>query len=166
MNIQQYDHPFDGKDVKNILYDVAGCGWKFGHGSNFDKVVFPFWIMQLKDNPFYSDYLLNIIQEKTQQEYELYDVYANGHTFGQMGDFHVDWHDSRGRTFLYYVNNDWRPEWGGKTIFKMNKNECFYQPFTPDSAILFPGEIPHMSEGVSRLFIGLRVTIAWKLVLK
>jgi hypothetical protein len=163
--IETFDSPFPKKDVITILDDMMSPGWQFGHGSNRGKLVFPFWIKKLNDNPFYADYLLNIIKEKTQQDYELSDVYANGHTFGTMGDFHVDWYDSSGRTFLYYPNTSWKPEWGGKTIFKMKDGE-YYHPYNPDSAILFPGEIPHMAEGVSRLFVGLRVTIAWKLILK
>lgn len=163
--IKRYNNPFDRESRSHIVSDVLGSNWAFGHGSHQNKKTFPFWIINLKDNSFYSEYLLNIIQEKTQQEYELYDVYANGHTFGTMGDFHVDWHDSRGRTFLYYANDNWKPEWCGKTIFNMN-GDIQYEPFIPHSAILFPGEIPHMAEGVSRAFSGLRVTIAWKLILK
>lgn len=164
--IEKYENPFDISDVRKILDDVTSANWQFGHGSRADKKVYPFWIMQFKDNPFYSDYLLNIIKEKTQQDYELYDVYANGQTFGQMGDFHVDWYDPRGRTFLYYANTSWKPEWAGKTVFEMSDGDYHYNPFTPNSAILFPGQIRHMSEGVSRLYTGLRVTIAWKLILK
>lgn len=57
------------------------------------------------------------------------------------------------------------PEWGGKTIFNLNNQYEYYDP-CPNTAICFPGEISHMAEGVSRLFTGLRVTIAWKLLLK
>lgn len=164
--IEKYNSPFNKEDVKTILTDMTSANWMFGHGSNREKKLYPFWIMKLKDNSFYSDYLLNIIKEKTQQDYELYDVYANGQTFGQMGDFHTDWPNSDGRTFLYYANTVWKSEWAGKTAFRMSDNDYYYNQFTPNSAILFPGEIPHMSEGVSRLFTGLRVTIAWKLILK
>ena len=163
--ITRYENIFSQDQENQIIVDVFGANWAFGHGSNQKEKNYPFWIIPLKNNPFYNEYLLNIIQEKTQQEYELYDVYANGHTFGTMGDFHVDWHDSRGRTFLYYANDNWKPEWCGKTIFNVN-GELQYESPTPRTAILFPGEIPHMAEGVSRSFNGLRVTIAWKLILK
>jgi hypothetical protein len=163
--ITRYENIFSQDQENQIIVDVFGANWAFGHGSRQGKRNYPFWIMPLKNNSFYSKDLLNIIQEKTQQEYELYDVYANGHTFGTMGDFHTDWHNSRGRTFLYYANHFWKPEYCGKTIFNVN-GELQYESPTPRTAILFPGEIPHMAEGVSRSFNGLRVTIAWKLILK
>ena len=96
----------------------------------------------------------------------MYKRQANGHTFGTQGEFHVDWYEPNGRTLLYYANSNWRPEWGGKTIFLLDKEELYYQNPIPNSAVLFPGNTPHMAEGTSRLFSGLRVTIAWKLILK
>lgn len=166
--IKRYNNVFSLNDVEKIRKDMSDKGWQFGNGSNpIGKGTpgYPFWIKDLCDYSFYTEHLLNIIQELTQQEYKLYRVYANGHTFGTQGNFHVDWYDSSGRTFLYYANEMWKPEWGGKTIFNLN-NQCeYYDPF-PNSAICFPGEISHMAEGLSRSFIGLRVTIAWKLLLK
>jgi len=163
--IERYNAPFDDDQQDQIVSDILGYNWGFGAGSNFGEKAYPFWRMPLNDIPFYSKDLLNIIQEKTQQHYELDNVYANGHTFGTMGEFHTDWNDSRGRTFLYYANDFWNPEWCGKTIFNVN-GDIQYYPLIPRTALLFPGEIPHMAEGVTRAFNGLRVTIAWKLILK
>lgn len=166
--IKRYNNVFSSNVVKKIHEDMADKGWQFGHGSypSGDKRRgYPFWMKDLSDDSFYTEHLLNMIQELTQREYKLYDVYANGHTFGTQGNFHVDWYDSSERTFLYYANERWMPEWGGKTIFNLNNQYEYYDPY-PNTAICFPGEISHMAEGVSRLFTGLRVTIAWKLLLK
>ena len=156
-------------DICNKIFECLNShNWYFGHGSHVknNRVVgIPFWRMDLKENEFFSKYLLNMIEEKTQQQYELYDVYANGHTFGTNGSFHVDWHDERGRTFLFYSNPKWSVEWGGKTVFDLG-NDYYYNVPKPNSAILFPGQIPHAAEGTSRSFVGLRTTIAWKLILK
>ena len=168
-DIKSYNKVFSENDCKLIYDRMESHNWYFGHGSrivNNRLVGTPFWRMDLKDDEFFNKYLLNMIEEKTQQHYELYDVYANGHTFGTQGEFHVDWYEPNGRTLLYYANSNWRPEWGGKTIFLRNENELEYKNPIPNSAILFPGEIPHMAEGTSRLFTGLRVTVAWKLILK
>lgn len=169
-DIIQYDKFFSFNVVERITSKINEPRWRHGHGSHVDEnnnsLGIPFWRMDLLDDTYFSDYLLNIIREKTQQDYDLYDVYANGHTFGTQGEFHVDWYEPNGRTLLYYVNSNWRPEWGGKTIFLLNKEELYYQNPIPNSAVLFPGNTPHMAEGTSRLFSGLRVTIAWKLILK
>ncbi len=167
-DIKSYNKVFSENDCKLIYDRMESHNWYFGHGSrivNNRLVGTPFWRMDLKDDEFFNKYLLNMIEEKTQQHYELYDVYANGHTFGTSGSFHVDWHDASGRTFLFYANPFWRIEWGGKTVFDVDGEYHFTIP-KPNSAILFPGIIPHAAEGTSRSFVGLRTTIAWKLILK
>ena len=166
---KKFNDFFDKESHEKIKNDMQQSGWKFGHGSyppGDRRRRYPFWIYELKDNPYYTDYLLNIIKEKTQRDYELYDVYANGHTFGTQGDFHVDWYDESERTFLYYANDNWRPEYLGKTIFDLGGDEHYYYLPKGNSAVMFNGMIPHMSEGCSRAFTGLRVTIAWKLLLR
>jgi len=45
------------------------------------------------------------------------------------------------------------------------ENIYFHVP-RPNSSILFPGIIPHAAESPSRGFPGLRITIAWKLLIK
>lgn len=170
-DIKQYNDVFSKSDYVKILHKVHESKWKFGHGSyhpsdpNFGK-GYPFWVMGLEDDSFFTDHLLNIIKEKTEQDYELYDVYANGHTFGTSGSFHEDWHDDRGRTFLFYANDRWSLNWGGKTAFNFGNDDFYFHVPKPNTAILFPGLIPHAAEGTSRNFVGLRITIAWKLVLK
>ena len=46
---------------------------------------------------------------------------------------------------LYYVNTEWKTEWGGETIFydKNEKEIIFASPYVPNRMILFAGEIPH-----------------------
>lgn len=169
--IIEYRNVFSNTDYAKILQKVSEPKWQFGHGSyhhtdpNYKK-SYPFWVMGLEDDLFFTEHLLNIIKEKTNQDYELYDVYANGHTFGTKGSFHEDWHDDRGRTFLLYANDTWNVDWAGKTIFSLGHEEFYFHVPKPNSAIFFPGIIPHAAEGPSRNFVGLRITIAWKLLLK
>ena len=132
----------------------------------FQDMKFPFWKIDFAKDTFFKDHLLNKIQEKLETRFKLQHVYANGHTFGTMGDFHRDWNDETGRTFLLYVNNGWSIDWGGHTIFDLGDGKYHYHLPRPNSATFFPGIIPHMAEATSRKFGGLRVTIAWKLLLK
>lgn len=167
-DILKYTNVFSAEDYKKIIKYVNSPNWYFGHGSYVEgdrRRGVPFWRIDFKDTKFFSEYLLNIIEEKTQQQYELYDVYANGHTYGTQGSFHQDWYDDRGRTFLLYANEMWKLDWGGKTAFDLGEETYFHVP-NPNTAILFPGMIPHAAEPTSRSYIGLRVTIAWKLLLK
>lgn len=170
-DIKKYNDFFSYDDFVKICEKVCGPYWEFGHGSyrpsdpNYQK-SFPFWLMRLEEDEFFTKHLLNIIEEKTNNSYEIYDVYANGHTFGTKGSFHQDWYDDRGVTFLYYANHKWDVDWGGKTIFDFGNGDYYFNVPKPNSAVLFPGLIQHSAEGPTRSFIGLRITIAWKLVLK
>lgn len=168
-DIKQYDNVFSAEDCNKILDYVSGPNWYFGHGSfvpGDSRRGYPFWRIDFDKDEFFTKHLLNIIEEKTNQQYELFDVYANGHTFGTQGSFHQDWHDERGRTFLFYANETWKIEWGGKTAFDFGSGNHYFHLPKPNTAILFPGVIPHAAEVTSRLFTGLRITIAWKLLLK
>ena len=167
-DVKRYPDLFSKSEKSVINSRLSQAAWSYGHGSH--PVGDPnrkgsFWMMDLRSDPFFTEYLLNIIEETTEQKYELNSVYCNGHTFGTSGDFHKDWDDEPGRTFLYYVNDSWKQDWNGKTVFKFN-DKYHYSEFIPNSGILFPGVIPHKAEGTSRSFLDLRKTIAWKLVLK
>lgn len=166
-----YDDFFDKEEFDKILDYVSRPCWGFGHGS-YDKDhpnhknSLPFWGMNLDNEEYFTNYLLNKIQDKTYTRYKLLTVYANGHTFGTKGSFHQDWYDISGRTFLLYANATWDVEWGGNTVFDYGNGDYQFSVPKPNSAILFPGMIPHYADATTRLFGGLRVTIAWKLVLK
>lgn len=170
-DIIQYTDFFSKEDYAKILDRVYDSGWRFGHTSYPPEdprfnTGYPFWVMGFENDSFFTNHLLNIIEEKTNQKYELFDVYANGHTFGTKGSLHQDWRDDRGRTFLFYANEMWNVDWGGKTIFDLGNGNYYFHVPKPNSSVLFPGIISHAAEGPTRNFPGLRVTIAWKLLLK
>ena len=115
------------------------------------------------DDMFFSDYLLNKIQEKTQQSFTLERVYANGHTYGLDGIFHQDSFDENGRTFLLHANLDWKNSWGGGTHFYNDTDELRTVMFQPNRGILFPGRVFHSAAPITRLCNELRITVNWKL---
>ena len=120
--------------------------------------------MELRREAFFVDYLLNVINNKINKKFIFDGCYCNGHTYGTSGSFHQDWEDSTGRTVLLYANDVWEQEWGGKTVFNID-GRYHYVDFVPNSIVIFPGIIPHRAESTTRLFTGLRKTVAWKLML-
>ena len=165
-----YHNVFDEYDFVQILKEVAEPKWRYGHGSydpddpNYDK-AFPFWVMELDDNRFFTDYLLNIIREVVDEpELELEHVYANGHVYGDKAMPHVDSNYDDGRTFILYANRHWNALDGGETAF-LNKDGETWTHVTPspNKAVFFKGDRYHYAREVSRTFRSLRVTIAWKL---
>ena len=167
-NLQIYEQVFDHLTFRKICEKLQGPGWEFGHTSyhpsdpNY-QICCKFWKRELNDDVFFSDYLLNKIQEKTQQSFTLESVYANGHTYGLDGIFHQDHFDERGRTFLLYANLQWANEWGGGTQFYTDNGELRTVMFQPNRGILFPGMVYHSAATTTRLFNDLRITVAWKL---
>ena len=164
-DIVNYNDVFSVDDCEKIYHHVNKPKWSFTGRSNSEGGGSTFWYMDLTGEKFFSEYLLNIIEEKTQQRYKLKDVYANGHTFGTSGSLHIDWDHPKMRTFLFYVNPFWNLHWGGKTVFKIDDEHHFVIP-KPNSAVMFPALIPHYAEGTTRSFENLRITIAWKLKIK
>lgn len=169
-DIISYVDIFNENDYRKILNVLSGARWRYGHGSDKKNKNYQgspsFWIMELNDDIFFTNVLLEKIKSLTDKKFSLSSVYANGHTYGTKGRPHQDWYDETGYTFLYYPNSSWDLEWQGKTTFILDKDKYYYKLPKPNCAVLFPGRIWHYAEETSRLFTGLRITIAWKLLLE
>jgi hypothetical protein len=63
---------------------------------------------------------------------------------------------------LYYVNMEWKDEWGGETLFfdRSNRDIVFGSRFTPGRMIWFDGEHPHTIKQPSRVAPKFRFTIS------
>jgi hypothetical protein len=159
-----YDQTLTNLDFAEVLEKVTQPKWAYGHGSLRGSSGLPFWQMELTDDEFFSDYLLNIIRETVDEPHlELERVYANGHVYGDKAMPHTDGDYEDCRTFLLYANSNWDHLWGGKTAFLNEDNTWSYVEPAPNRGIFFPGMRKHHAEEVSRVFNSLRVTIAWKL---
>jgi hypothetical protein len=166
-DIVEYQNFFSPTDFLSITRSISNKPWYWGHVSHpkQSQGLPPFWQMPLNDDKFFTNYLLNKIEENTGVEYDLERVYANGQTYGMRGSIHQDGFDESCRTLLYYPVETWNPEWNGKTAFKLGSEYRYVVP-EPNKAVIFPGAIPHWAEETSRTFAGLRITIAWKLFIK
>lgn len=158
-DIQIFDNVFDDDDKKKIIKKIDNCYWKFGHSGiyNTHRV---FWFTQLKEDKFFSTHLFDLVQFKIGAQCELRRVFANGQTYGQDGDWHSDHADDDQYTFVYYVNEEWKPEWGGETSFRKDNKIISVLP-QHNRGVLFPGAITHCGKAPSRECHKLRVTIAF-----
>jgi hypothetical protein len=54
--------------------------------------------------------------------------------------------DAEGLTFLYYINLEWKLEWGGHTLFMDDNLEdaIYTSVYKPGRLVIFNGTIPHM----------------------
>lgn len=146
-----------------MMKTQRGAKWKFGGATNNDTDKF--WYMDLMDEPLFTETLLKKIRRETGVDWILERVYANGQTHGQSGSLHQDVEgveSGRYYTLLYYTNNEWKPEWGGHTIFTTDDGVRTRYP-TPNSAVLFDSTIPHAGLEPTKHCSELRVTVAFKL---
>jgi hypothetical protein len=168
-DVVQHHNFFDEADFQEIKNKTGyGSKWQYGHSSYGQEhplrhTCVPFWKIDFADDTFFTDHLLNKIQQKLGESYLLHNVYANGHTYGQDGSMHVDANDDRGKTLLLYVNPIWDLTWGGSTHFFLNEGEIHSVVPEANKAVFFPGTIRHCAAPITRAFKFLRVTLAFKL---
>jgi Rps23 Pro-64 3,4-dihydroxylase Tpa1-like proline 4-hydroxylase len=154
------------KDQEKINETILSPKWKWGHASDYKLSLSDtefFWqIHSLEKEDFYSVHLLNKIKEVTGDDFTVERIYLNGHTACSQGNLHKDTYDENGRTFLIYCNENWNPEHGGGTMFMQDDEITTYYPYSY-SAIYFKNNIDHCAAPISKMFKGLRVTLAFKL---
>ena len=163
INIQSYPNFLTFQECDYVIAKtLGGHTWHFGGLSTEDG--FMFWFMNLMQDVFFTEHMLNKIKIIKKKNFVINRVYANGQSYGLSGSYHQDEHDNGNiyKTFLYYVNPNWKSEWGGSTLFKQNE-EIYIQPFIPNNAILFDSTLYHVGLEPTRHCKNLRVTVAFKL---
>ena len=149
--------------ITNFLeFDSA---WQYTGFSNNESAEDKFWKQHLENNPFFSEYLFEKICLLTGENFHLHRVYMNGHNSGSGGLLHQDTANENGKTFLVYCNETWDPNHGGSTIFMTDNGPEYVYP-QPFSAVYFNGNMYHAAQPLSKLYPGLRVTLAYKLEIK
>lgn len=91
-------------------------------------------------------------------------VYANGHTFGADGHVHTDSERPGHFTSIYYAHPQWKPNWGGETVFLDSTGEDVVRAIypLPGRLVHFPGNILHAARSPSRDCGALRAVIVIK----
>lgn len=137
-----------------------GC-WKMTNWSGSKPTERRFWIMDLMEDPMFTETVFERIQKVTGKDFELRNVYANGQTFGHDGDFHTDGSDPAYWTFLIYANE---VSDGGHTLFRIpgSKLLAAVEP-NKNTGVLFKANLTHRGLAPSRDCDTMRVTLAYKL---
>lgn len=95
-------------------------------------------------------------------------VYANGQTFGQDTIIHRDNKTHPGLTVIVFCNEHWPTSWGGELVFYDDKKENVIKSVLPKSrrVVIFDGRIPHAARSPSVKCDQVRMTLAFKTVIK
>jgi hypothetical protein len=149
-----------------VLTVLRQPGWNMGLAPVIrgeDTPPSKLWHMNgLKKNPLFSDTIFKGICKTFQIDFKIQRVYANGQMACQKGNVHADDGDL---TFLYYPLQEWSRDWGGNLMFFKGDDVANCVSYVPNRALSFPAGVRHVAEAPSRNYEGLRVSVAWKLLL-
>jgi SM-20-related protein len=97
-------------------------------------------------------------------DHQLVRCYANGYPSGAEGGLHTDSNVPNHFTTIYYPHLAWHPNFGGETLFFTHDGADILKAVfpKPNRLVVFPGMIPHVARGVSRLCPQLRITLMFK----
>jgi SM-20-related protein len=90
--------------------------------------------------------------------------YANGYPAGSEGSLHRDSNVPTHYTAIYYPHLEWKPNYAGETVFfDDTEQEIIGSVYPkPNRLAVFPGVIPHVARGVSRVCPDMRITLMFK----
>jgi len=160
---KQYSNILSNEELNECKEIIYSSFWKYGHTST-NVSYSKFFKTNLIDVPFFNKIFYNKIKKITNTNFDILRIYANGHVFGQEGDWHVDTNIKNAYTFLYYFNEGNPSELGETYFIDENKNIKSSLPIY-NSGILFKSDILHRGSSPKITFNDMRITIAFKLVL-
>lgn len=166
MFIDVKDNFLSDEDLMTAKERIESLPWRFGQASKPNTPMF--WLIDLKDEYFFTHVILKKINEKYCRNFELLRISANGQTYGLDGTFHQDDTSEDAYTFLLYLS-DITPEnvdvIGGFTQFRTNEQILNVEPYI-NRGVLFNSKIHHRGMAPSRESYILRISIAYKLIEK
>lgn len=162
------DNFLNNEELEKAVSIIKSGTWHFGHTSdNRSLVSTPFWNMHLNENEYFSIFIKDIIEKQFSKKFKLDRVYANGHTFGQDGSYHIDNSEPNTYTFCLYlseIHKKYIDTAGGHLFFKLpdlNYKIC-YEPIY-NRGIFFPSNYVHKACSYTRFIMDMRISVAWKL---
>ena len=159
-DIKSWDTIMTQGEMDEVDRIVSRPRWQFGATSSISAPHKKFWKMEVKGTSMFDQIIPAKIHKLSPFKVDILDYYVNGHTRALDGYMHSDDADY---TFLVFLNPVWDLTWGGKTIFVQDDGRFDAVFPKPGSAVMFPSDILHYAEDVTREFYGIRVTAAYKL---
>lgn len=182
--IQAYDNFLDPHEHAEVFSFLKEPGWAFGAYSDPAPNASRYWYKH------FAGYVKDGRESKNAQEIEtelaakspllsriwdkiktgivkghgLSRCYANAYHFGSEGGMHLDSNIDNHMTIIYYPALSWHPNFAGETVFfNASGDDIIASVYPkPNRLVVFPGVIPHVARGVSRIYLDLRITLMFK----
>ena len=180
------DGAVEAERQRSVHAFLNRAGWSFGWKSNKATDSFAFWHKHFAGN-VHPDHVgaegrqydcaeelrrtapvlrafWDWLTEGLLAGHRLVRCYANGQPFGAEGTVHTDSVSDLSFTTIYYPHERWDVNWGGETLFfNREKTDIVAAIYPrPNRLLMFPGTIPHVARGVSRVCPVLRITLMFK----
>jgi hypothetical protein len=167
--------------VHNQVFNTYS--WSYGHTSNypedplhdigadpdwpevpaFKQQIFPPESPNAQDSCWQMVY--NAVASLIPFELEIGEILVNGQQWIHNTVEHTDCECDNGISWLYYANREWKEEWGGETVIKLDGEWKKVYP-KPGRIFLFKGNIPHHGLPPNDSYKGLRATLVYKTMRK
>ena len=163
--------------VHNTVFN--GYSWFYGHTSNYPEDPFydvgadPNWAevpafkqqIYPPNSPNAHDSCWNMIYDAVTKlipfKLDIGEILVNGQQYIHNTIEHTDCQCDNGLSWIYYVNRQWKDEWGGETVIKLDGEWKKVYP-KPGRVFLFKGNIPHHGLPPNDTYKGLRATLVYK----
>lgn len=170
------EYPIIIKDTlpKKILFSLNDNfyynGWRLDNISNPDymrssKPDKKSWSSGDKNNLVIfeaASFIKLKIQKHLKKDLRFIRAHINGQTFGQCGNFHIDYHQDEVWTFIYFCSLSWDTNFGGEFVcYDPNKQEYKYVPYIPNTGCLIPSNWDHYGSSPNDLTDNLRISIGF-----
>ena len=179
-----YDNFLSRESQEEVLGFLTSPGWAFGAYSDARPDASRYWYKHfagyVKDGrekrtagEIEKELYLNApilqrmwcsVKSSVLKNHRLARCYANGYPSGAEGGLHLDSNISTHCTVIYYPHFSWDPNYAGETVFfNQDGTDIVASVYPkPNRLLVFPGVIPHVARGVSRLCQELRITLMFK----
>jgi hypothetical protein len=166
------DGLFNFSEVAGIFTGVCGLPFRIGNLSETEiqsipdrRLVCHLNEKALADLDFFSPERMKFFVPHLAGDSSIYSVYVNlGLPWDDCGVHADHFFAKRGKTLLYFVNKDWKQDWGGETIFfdQQGVEIVYSQSYTPGKVLIFDSDIPHVARPQALAGPSYRFTLAVK----
>ena len=158
------DNFINDDELEDVCRAIDNSSWKHDSKSHDLSAVYAWKALMSEEDPLCKQ-LVTKIEKLSGKKYKTLRFHANGQTFGQDGEFHIDDIKENVYTFLIYVSPITEENVdiiGGFTQIKLGTIIINIEPYIK-RGLLFKSNMIHRGMAPSRLSDMLRVTLAIKL---
>jgi len=147
--ISKFDNVFTTQEIWWMNeYMERFDGWQLIFDDSTDQGVATYSLGRAIDKPNYGDFedfLIKCLNSRIKSTVipDFHRVVYNAFRPGDSPALHIDGEYNGALTAMVYTNLNWKPEWGGETVFYKD-GECIDTVVPkPGRVIMFPGNIKH-----------------------